>query len=263
MLQAATEYLQPGTGRHAQQPRRRLARCSRRALELFDQVVREAPKDSPQARAAALGKARSLEARNELSKAIEQYELVAKTWPATPEAAEATELADALEKPEAAAFYKELYRLLANHSDAAPARLRKPDLPIGGTRGFGAGGWQVPVTARDADRARAAGLLREVKKPETKPKTEAKVDAKSASPPAKTDTKKGSTEKPKPAAVVSRPSLTPNRRSQIEIALTHHAIMWPPPLSETPQEFEVKTRTGRQADRRRTSRVVTPTTPGA
>ncbi len=47
--------------------------------------------------------------------------------------------------------------------------------------------------------------VREVKKPETKPKTEAKVDAKTASPPVKTDTKKGSIEKPKPAAVVSPP----------------------------------------------------------
>jgi hypothetical protein len=56
-----------------------------------------------------LGKARTLEARNELARAIEQYQLVTKNWPDTPEAAEAQELLQALQKPEAAAFYKELY----------------------------------------------------------------------------------------------------------------------------------------------------------
>ena len=82
---------------------------SKKALDLFDQVIREAPHDSPQARAAALGKARVLEMRNELSKAIEQYELVAKDWPDTPEAEEAKRYAEALKDPQAAAFYKELY----------------------------------------------------------------------------------------------------------------------------------------------------------
>ena len=54
-----------------------------KAIKLYDQVARERPKDSFQARAAALGQARSLEARNELSAAIEQYELVVKNWPGT------------------------------------------------------------------------------------------------------------------------------------------------------------------------------------
>ena len=67
------------------------------------------PKDSLRARAALFGKARCLEARNELSQAIAQYELVASTWPDTPEAAQAKELAEALKKPEATAFYKELF----------------------------------------------------------------------------------------------------------------------------------------------------------
>ena len=38
----------------------------KRALALYEQVEKEAPKDSFQARAALLGKARCLEARNEL-----------------------------------------------------------------------------------------------------------------------------------------------------------------------------------------------------
>ena len=55
----------------------------KKALDNFDEVAKSAPKDSPQARVAAMGKARTLEARGELTKAVEQYELVAKTWPGT------------------------------------------------------------------------------------------------------------------------------------------------------------------------------------
>jgi hypothetical protein len=81
----------------------------RKALDLFEQVAKEAPKDSYQARTALLGKARCLEARNYLAKAIEQYDLVVKNWPNSPEAEQAKKLAEAIKKPEAAAFYKELY----------------------------------------------------------------------------------------------------------------------------------------------------------
>ncbi|MGO9471180.1 MAG: hypothetical protein ACLQVF_44390 [Isosphaeraceae bacterium] len=176
----------------------------KRALELFDQVVREAPKDSPQARAAALGKARSLEARNELSKAIEQYRLVAKSWPSTPEAAEAAELADALEKPEAAAFYKALFAYSPTTVTLPPLGSGSLDLPLGGARGSAPAAGSSPLLP-EMPIELAPPDVREVKKPETKPKTEAKVDAKTASPPVKTDTKKGSIEKPKPAAVVSPP----------------------------------------------------------
>ncbi len=108
LLQAATEYFNQAL---ADLPHNRdvALPTSRKALDLFDQVLREAPHDSPQARVAALGKARVLEMRNELPKAIEQYELVAKDWPNTPEAEEARRYAEALKAPEAAAFYKELY----------------------------------------------------------------------------------------------------------------------------------------------------------
>ncbi len=80
---------------------------AKKALDLFDQVVSEAPHDSPQARAAALGKARVLELRNDLPKAIEQYQLVAKEWPGTPEAEDAKRFETALRDPEAEAFYKD------------------------------------------------------------------------------------------------------------------------------------------------------------
>jgi hypothetical protein len=44
-----------------------------------------------------------------LPKAIEQYKLVVKNWPNTPEAKRAETIAKALEAPGAAEFYKELY----------------------------------------------------------------------------------------------------------------------------------------------------------
>ncbi|MGC8640942.1 MAG: tetratricopeptide repeat protein, partial [Isosphaeraceae bacterium] len=107
-LEAATEYYNQGFD--ALPNSRDLALpMLKKALDNFDEVVKAAPKDSPQARTAALGKARTLEARNELDKAIEQYELVAKTWPGTAEATEAKRLADDLKKPEAKDFYRELY----------------------------------------------------------------------------------------------------------------------------------------------------------
>jgi hypothetical protein len=107
-LQAATEFYNQG---FADLPNNRdvALPVMKKALDLFDRVAGESPKDSPQARAAALGKARTLEARNELSKAIEQYHFVEKTWPGTPEADIAKQLAAALQKPDAASFYKELY----------------------------------------------------------------------------------------------------------------------------------------------------------
>lgn len=108
MLQAATDYLKQALG---ELPKERDAAltASKKALELFDEVGRDAPHDSPQARVAALGKARALEVRNELPKAIDQYQLVAKEWPDSPEAEEARHYAEALKDPEAASFYKELY----------------------------------------------------------------------------------------------------------------------------------------------------------
>jgi len=81
----------------------------KRALDLFGQVVKEAPRDSPQARGAALAVARVLEARNELPEAIKQYRLVAESWKNSPEARQAEGFAKTLEDPDSVQFYKELY----------------------------------------------------------------------------------------------------------------------------------------------------------
>ena len=107
-LQAATEYYNEGfrdlpANRDAAEPK------LRKALDLFEEVAEKAPKDSVLSREAALGAARTLEARNQLEKAIKKYEDVAKAWPNTPEAKRARAQADELRKPESEEFYKQLY----------------------------------------------------------------------------------------------------------------------------------------------------------
>jgi hypothetical protein len=107
-IESATEFYNQGftdlpANRDAALP------ALKKALGLFEEVAAEAPQDSPQACAAAFGVARTYEARNELDKAIEQYQKVASTWKGTPEAADAERLTLALRKPENRAFYKELY----------------------------------------------------------------------------------------------------------------------------------------------------------
>jgi hypothetical protein len=81
----------------------------KKALEIFQQVAKEAPKDSTQALVAMFGAARTLEARNELPEAIEQYRAVATKFSNAPEAKQALSLAKALEEPVNVTFYKELY----------------------------------------------------------------------------------------------------------------------------------------------------------
>ncbi len=128
-LQAATEYYNLG---FADLPNNRDVGLPnlQKAVAIFDEVARQAPQDSPQARAGAFGKARALEARNELPKAIEQYELVVKTWPGSTEAAEAKKLAAALKRPEAVAFYKEFSAYLPNKVTLPPLGTQNFNMPL-------------------------------------------------------------------------------------------------------------------------------------
>jgi tetratricopeptide (TPR) repeat protein len=108
LLQAASEFYRRGffdlpNNRDVAGP------TLKRALELFERVERDPAADAVQARTAAFGIARTLEAQNKLDKAIEQYHKVAKNWPGTDEAAQADSLARELAKPESETFYKELY----------------------------------------------------------------------------------------------------------------------------------------------------------
>ena len=128
-LQAATEFYNQG---FADLPNNRDVALPtlRKALDNFDLVAKEAPADSPQARAAALGKARTLEARNELSKAVEQYQLVEKNWPTSLEAAQAKTLLAAIQKPEAEKFYKDLYAYAPTKVTLPPLGSQELNLPL-------------------------------------------------------------------------------------------------------------------------------------
>jgi tetratricopeptide (TPR) repeat protein len=74
----------------------------------FREAFEKAAAEAPEKPLAALGMARTLEARGELDEAIRQYDLVVKTWPESPWAAEAKSQAEVLKQPASQAFYKEL-----------------------------------------------------------------------------------------------------------------------------------------------------------
>jgi hypothetical protein len=107
-LQAATTYLNMAV---QDLPNNREAATPQisQALALFKEVAAEAPKDSPEAVAATFGAARALEARNELSEAIDQYKAVIAGWPDSAEAKQAEKLVEQLKRPEAVEFYRQLY----------------------------------------------------------------------------------------------------------------------------------------------------------
>ena len=108
LLQAATEYYNQGL---ADLPANRDAALPilGKALDLFGRVARESPPEAPQTRAASFGMAQTYEARNEIDKAVAQYDRVVKTWKGTEEAEHADAKARALRKPENIDFYKQLY----------------------------------------------------------------------------------------------------------------------------------------------------------
>jgi tetratricopeptide (TPR) repeat protein len=101
----------------------------KKSADLFEEIARSEPKDSAVAVVAAFGLGRCLEARNELPKAIDQYKLVASTWPDSVEAAEAKKLADVLQKPEAAEFYKNLYAFTPTKVSLPPLGTESLDFP--------------------------------------------------------------------------------------------------------------------------------------
>jgi hypothetical protein len=107
-LQAASDYFFAAT-RDLPGNREAAGPQLQKALEQFELAAKEAPKDSPEALAAAFGIARTHEARNELPEAIEAYKAVETGWPGTPEAKQAKTLTERLKDPEVVAFYKELY----------------------------------------------------------------------------------------------------------------------------------------------------------
>ncbi len=131
LLQAATEYYNQGFN---DLPAHREAALPnlKKALDLFHQVATEAEPNSPQARAAALGEARTLEARNELAKAVETYDSIArnKSWAGSDESRAAERYARLLRTPEAEAFYKQLYAYTPPAATIPAGGVGGLDLPL-------------------------------------------------------------------------------------------------------------------------------------
>lgn len=84
-----------------------------KAQEQYQEVVEKAARDTPQARRAAFGLARTLEVRNEPEQAIAQYKKVAEAYPDSQEGRLATRsvalLQAELKKPADERFYAKLY----------------------------------------------------------------------------------------------------------------------------------------------------------
>jgi hypothetical protein len=97
----------------------------KRALELFQQVQKDAPQGSTELLRATQGAARTLEARNELADAITQYKAISAGWPGTPEAKHADRLIKELQDPDVIAFYKQLHEY------------KPPTAPLPSTTGLG------------------------------------------------------------------------------------------------------------------------------
>ncbi len=84
-----------------------------KAQDQFEEALKRSPKSSLLARHAAFGLARTLEVRNELDKAIAQYETIVRDYPDTSEAVQSKKLANLLraelKKPADERFYNQLY----------------------------------------------------------------------------------------------------------------------------------------------------------
>ncbi len=144
LLQAATRYYYQGFGDLPNNKEGALA-VLKKALDLFSQLAKDSPQEDPIARSAALGVARTLEARNDLAGAIEQYKKISSTWPKSAEADLAEAQAKRLERPDATSFYKELY---AYTKPGVPGLPPEPS-GFGGFPGLPGTGVNFPVMPAD------------------------------------------------------------------------------------------------------------------
>jgi hypothetical protein len=163
LLQAATEYYNQG---FADLPSNRDVALPvlKKAVDLFKRVESESSPGAPQTRVAALGLAQTYEARNDIEKAIEQYQRVAKLWHDSEEARQAEAKIEALKKPETLLFYKELYTYKSPEITLPPGSQGGIDLPAGHPPIDGPSSIPPPVTLP---------ALPTIPEPTTTPKPEA------------------------------------------------------------------------------------------
>ena len=87
--------------------------------ELYERVARKPPRIPSRPVPRLFGKARCLEARNELSQAITQYELVASTWPGSPEAAGSQRIRGGTQKARSGCLLQRAVRVFSAQGHAA------------------------------------------------------------------------------------------------------------------------------------------------
>lgn len=104
----------------------------KQALEGFEAIEGDSKADPMLQRLAILGAARTLETQDDLPKAIEQYEKIAKNWPDTDDGKAALKRADRLKSPEVVAFYKKFssYKPRLGPTSLPPRGSNGIDLPL-------------------------------------------------------------------------------------------------------------------------------------
>jgi hypothetical protein len=169
----------------------------KRAYSVYEEVYKASEKIDPVvARFAALGMARAAEASGDRARAIEQYKLVATTWPASDEAKQAERLVKRLGTKEAEEFYKWLASYKPPEA-TLPARGKATfDFPIPGDGGFMQGLVPPPFSAPEPSPSPAGVLPANVF--ETTPEKDKPPTPEPTAPPAAEP--KPATSEPKPAA---------------------------------------------------------------
>lgn len=99
------------------------------AHDLFQEARSKAPAESSARRFAAMGMARTLEARGDLEAAIAAYQDVVQSFPKTDEARRAEELIVLLKKPESVTFYQKFSAFKPTEVTLPPRGTTSLDLP--------------------------------------------------------------------------------------------------------------------------------------
>ncbi len=217
----------------------------KKALDLFEEIAKSAPKGSAEGLVATMGLARTHEVRNELPEAIKAYEAVASGWPRSAEAKEAKKLAKRLTEPEAVAFYKAFYDyktpaaslpggLPSNHPSLNGPMIPAPALP-------GLPGMNGPTPGSSLFNPPSPTTPLDLPPPPTPPATPAKTEApkaemtKPAAPKAETPKVEAPKAEPKPAP---KPAEAPKPAPKAEAPKPEMAK--PAPKAEAPKTEPAK-----------------------
>jgi len=167
----------------------------KKAYELYSKVYEETAKsDPPVARLAAFGMARTLEASDDIKRAIAQYRLVASTFPGTDEAKGAEALAKALQNKKNVEFYEWLAGYKPSEMTLPPygRGIIGNDIPPPGVSAGSVPSTDLPTNVFESD---AAGLP--APPPPPTPAPSSGTTSPSATPPATPPADPGAPDAPK------------------------------------------------------------------